>query len=678
MAIEPTRLETLDGVTVHQFADESWIVEAKLRAGSIRGRTRSASTNTADRAGRSPAWGGRSWSADQILVDYWLDPSVVDTHETNLQKLEAVFPQDDDDGYGRLYLVITEEGTEKRALVAPEQLVPSDQSDHPQRLGHFIGRFSLLDGTWYEATAASVAAASKTSSPATLSVTNGPAKSEEVTFSLQPTVAKSASNGQRFRRPVTIRWENPWPARQLAVDITGGGWNHAAEVTATRSDSTGKDVEVRAGDRRIMRWSAAWNTTTTKVWCVLDIPAARYWTMRGGTSFLAGATTYYSKEKLASMPPAPFYAWVDNEVIRVTAVNTATGTMTVVRGQRGTTDATHASNSKLYWLPATQMLDVVYGYTSIAADAYTAYVDDDYKPCINLSTSTNTSHVYDTVFQETVDDARTQARKPRAGSWYTLDVVDRGKDHQYANYVPYTGGIDPSPADDATCSKMGLGYRAAGAYAGHPLQTAWALRLDVGITDIEYDYYQSTQWPAGRREARHHITAIDRDGNRSILETQTNIDATPDSGTSTVALDAPAYEIRVETELRDYQPQEPDDGDGIETFNWTLTLDGDQAVSPLWGASREDIYEFGRPDAPATLANSKGKTLSFNVVVQLSDTLKINVGERWIGPSDLTGRAHCATGDWPWLPADTNDVTYTEAGIGTVLFGVSSYRRAWA
>lgn len=672
MAISPVRLEDMDGNTVHSFASESFVLYATIRAGSIRGRTRSASAGTVDRAGRAPAWGGRSWAADLLLVDYWIDPAVVATHETYLMELEAVFSQDDDDGLGRLWFVVDEEGTEKRCLCAPEALQPSDQSDHEMRLGHFIGRFTMLDGVWCAASTSSVAAAAKSSSPATVSVVNGPAKSEEAVITLKPTAAKAGTAGQRYRYPISVKWINPWPAHQHPVEITGGGWDHATEVTATRSAASGNDVEVRIGGRRVPRWASAWNGAAIKIWANMDIPAARYWTIRTGASLATAATSTYVEEPLINMPPLPFHAWVDNEVILVTAYNADAGSFTVERGKRGTTDADHTAADLIYWLPQAQMVDLVYGYTSAGSPDY---IDDDYKPIIAL-TSTNTSHVY-TSFQETATAARTQARKPRSGSWFTLDVVDRGKDHQYQNYLPYTAGINPSPADAATATKMALGYRSAGAIGGHPFQTAWAVRVPVGITAIQYDYWISIQWPSGRREARMHTVGIDRDGNRAVLATIYDNDGIPDSATATPTVASNLYEIRFELECYDFQPQEPDDGDGFEIDNVTFTLDSNEAPTPLWGGSRQDIYEFGRPGAPATLANSEGVTLGLNAVVPLNETLRVRVAERDVLDSDDVGYSHLATGTYPWLPGGTNNVTYTETGIGTVDIGVSSYRKAW-
>ena len=118
MAATPTRLEDMAGNTIHSFASESFILEAKLRQGMVRGRTRTTQTNAVARSGRSPAWGGRSWSADQLLVDYWIDPAVIATHETYLSQLEAVFPQDDEYDRGKVWFVITDDAVEKRALAS--------------------------------------------------------------------------------------------------------------------------------------------------------------------------------------------------------------------------------------------------------------------------------------------------------------------------------------------------------------------------------------------------------------------------------------------------------------------------------------------------------------------------------------------------------------------------------
>lgn len=675
MAATPTRLEDMAGNTIHSFASESFILEAKLRQGMVRGRTRTTQTNAVARSGRSPAWGGRSWSADQLLVDYWIDPAVIATHETYLSQLEAVFPQDDEYDRGKVWFVITDDAVEKRALASIERLQPSDSSDHPQRLGHFVGVFSLLDSVWHRAAAESVTAVAKTSSPATLSVTGGDADSEEMAITLKPTAAKTSANGQRFQAPINLRWPNQWTAHQLPVDITDGGWNHAAEVTATRSASDGDDVEARCKDGRVSRWASAWNGAATKIWCVLDFPAARYWTLRTATT--NSDTTWYLTEDLVNKPALPFYAWTESEVVLVTAIDTALRTWTVDRAKRGTSGAVHAAATKVYWLPAAQMVDLVWGYTSAASPDY---IDATIQPMIDLSASTNSSFVL-AAFQETRTSASTQDRLPRALSAHTLDVVDRGEDFLYQNYVPYTAGIDPSPADASPATKMGIGYRSAGALTGHPLQTAWGIRCDVGISAITYDYYLSLLYyaGAGTREGRLLQTAIDGDGNRTVVRTISKTSGSPPaSGTiSADAISPSAREVRWETEAWRIQPAEPTDGEGWEIDNVTLGLDTAQAVTVLFGA-REDAYEFGRPTAPLTLANADGKTLKLNLVVKLNDTVSINIGDRKITTPDGIGHSHMASGDWPYLPNGTANLTYTEAGMGTVEVGVSSFRKAWA
>lgn len=675
MAITPVRLDRVsDGVTIHEFEEEDFIERAIIRQGSIRGRTRTTQTAAVARAGRSSVWGGRQWSGDVCLVDYWLDPSSLTTHEANLAKLEAVFPQDDDDDLGEVWFVIDEDGVQKRCLASIERLQPSDKSDHRQQLGHFVGVFTLLGGRWYRATAESVTAVAKSVSPATLSVAGGEMKSEEVTFTLEPTAAKSAANGQRFLRYINLRWTNPWAAHNHPVEVTDGGIDHAALVTATKSHSSGKDVELRNKGRRISRWSDNWNNAATLIWGNFDLPAARPWTLKTATT--NSDTTWYFTEDLANMPTLPFHAWVDDEVVLVTAFDEATRTWTVDRAERGTSGAVHSAATKVYWLPAAQQAELVYGGTSLPTPTY---IDDTTKPMINLATSTNTSFVLAN-FCQTDPATSTQARLPRSMSAYTLDVVDRGQDWLHQNYVPYTAGVNGGPADASPCTKMGIGYRSAGGFAGHPLQTAWGIRCAVGITDVQYTYWISILYQSGAsaRDGRLLVTSIDADGNRTVERT---IAITSGGGPVTATVtDSPspnAREIRWEFDPYLYQPTEPADGDGFDVDNVTLTLDLTEAVDPQISAE-VNAYEFGRPDAPLTLANSDGKTLKLNMVVPLDTLVSLNVGERTITTPDGVQQSHLMSGDWPYLPKGTNNITLTESGIGTIKLGVSSYRKAWA
>lgn len=675
MALTPTRLVDMAGTTIHSFASESCILYASVRQGMIRGRTRTTQTNAIARAGRAVSYGGRSWSADQLLVDYFIDPATVSTHEGYLRTLEALFPQDDDYDKAKVWFVITEDSVEKRALVSMERLQPSDSSDHPQRLGHFVGVFSLLDAKWHSASAASVEAVAKTVSPATLSVAGGDLDSDELVITLKPTAAKSAANGQRYMAQINVKWTNGWSADQLPVDITGGGWDHAAEVTATRSAADGDDVEVRWKGQRISRWVSAWDAAGTKVWCVLDFPAARSWTLRAATT--DADTTWYFTEDLVNMPTLPCHAWVDSEVVLVTAFDVATRTWTVDRAERSTSGAVHAAAAKVYWLPAAQQLDLVWGYTSAATPDY---IDATIKPALNLSSSTNGSFVF-AEYQETRDAGSTQSRYPRALSAYTLDVVDRAEDFMYQNYVPYTETVNGTPADDNPATAMCIAYRQVGGYIGHPLQTAWGIRSPVGISNLAYTYWMDCLYYSGgadTREARLVVSAIDGDGNRSVVRTiAITSGAGPQTASHSDAIAPSAREVRFEIDPWRTLAHEPADGDGWMVNAVTLTIDSAQDVAILFGA-RLDAYEFGRPGAPLTLANSDSKTLKLNMVVPLNATVSIDVANRKITTPDGIGWSHLASGDWPYLPDGTNNLTMVEAGIGTVELGVSSFRKAWA
>jgi hypothetical protein len=184
-------------------------------------------------------------------------------------------------------------------------------------------------------------------------------------------------------------------------------------------------------------------------------------------------------------------------------------------------------------------------------------------------------------------------------------------------------------------------------------------------------------------EAQGEIAVVDIDGNEEILAdhdaTTTTAEAlTPSANAYVVWFRIDPFDPKVDYTTVDVQANEPDDADGVSVDDVIVRFASGEELVIAWGASRRDIYQFGRPDAPATLANAGGDTLSiYGLVVDLNDVLTLDVEAHTATIGDGTGRAHVVRGTWPWIPAGTNNLTYTETGIGTVEIAVPSFRSAW-
>lgn len=681
-------LKTLGGVDLNPGSGE---YTSCLWLGQLRNVTAARKIESVPRSGRWPAFVAAMLESRKVTVQHGVAGAVGvgGAHEANLLLLKGRF-------YGPYAasgtLVYTDgDGIDKRLTVASAQLKPLQDIN----TGAVLGEWEVMDAVALADSASSVTAVAKTSSPATLSVPNaGNVSSHSASLTLKPTAAKSAANGQRhcYRITPLIRTTaamGAWP-----VDITDGGWDHAAEVTATRSAADGDDVEVYANGVRTGRWfgigTAAANNSATKIWINLDHPPARYWTLKVAAG--TGDTAITMEEDLVSMPATPFYAVVDEgsrEVVRVTAYDRVTRQLTIVRTQRGSTNATISAAVKIYHAPI--LIDLVYGWTSAPAPNY---IDDDFKPVFlsNASAnSANTAFVFE-VFQETEATASTQARKPRAASWFTQDYGkhDRekltGQGDMYWQWVPRTATLstDASPA-----SKMCIAYRAKGAFGGHPLVDRWAFISPIDIASFTYTYVASSIGTGALiREGKLEVRFIDADGIEVLADRHNNDDYSPGTGSPTVTVDGSQARV-VMFAIAPYDPKldstanqvaaAPTENDGFTVDDVTLTFNTSTRPVFIRAGSRSEIYQIGRPDTPATLANSAGDTLSiYGLVVDLNTTVTIDVEAQTVVIStDASRHNHLASGTIPMLPAGTNNLTYTESGIGTVEMGVSTFRSAW-
>ena len=648
------------------------------------------------RSGRGASYGGASWEPFTVNVNHAIggDPLGA-TYIDNLNKLRVEHYRPD---LGASTMTFTYDSVDWRVTVGPPRLMPL--ADGARSI--VVGEWTVLDMVRLTDTAGATAAAAKTATPATVSVANaGNAPSTSATITLKPTAAMTAANGQRFTRYITPIWRVA-RSETRPVDITnavsGDGWDHAAEVTATRSQADGDDVEVYVNGRRVPRWTwdagaNSWNGATTRLWINAPFPAERHWTLlaAAGTT----DTTLTVKEDLDAMPAVPFYiAFVDTgyDVAKVTAYDRNAGTMTIARDQRGTTaSASHAAAIKAYYCPT--LIDLVWGGTSLA----TPTQDDGYKPmvlegAIPTPPSDNGYWHYQ-YFQETNVAADTQDRRPRGGTWRTeaKGAYERekalGSGDQYLRWIPRTATL---ATDAAVATKMNIAFRAAGAAAGHPLMDRWTLLSAVGMTQVVHTRVTTTlTHDDPPYEARLSVEGLDADGNVEVLETS---EATA-SATATLTPTGNLYGVQFRIEP--YDPKTdgftnqsmavPTDADGFTIDEVKLTFSTSEEPLFTWGAApgaTANVFQFGRPapGTPATIADSDGNTLTLRgVLVRIDDTLTLDLDAMTATLGDGLSVAHLMDGAWPIIPPGTNNLTFTIAGLAggaSVDIGAPAFRSA--
>jgi len=680
MAITLDRVEDLDGNTVHDFTSP-W--SAIIRGGSIRGNTAMRSTPTIQQSGgRGPAYGGRSLAERKVVVEYWVPVDA--SHESRLQDLEGDYSHYQE----QLYLIVDEDGTEIRARCTLDKIAPSDKQSFNRR-GHFLGLITVLDSVWESTALRTADSDTFDSGDSTLSVTNnGNVQSESAEYTLTATAQKAAADGQRWALYITPVWRNPWAMVGWPTDITDGGINHSTLISGSGSQADGDDIEVYENGRRVSRWLDGPNTTSLEVWINANLQPARYWTHRGSGTIASGATSLEVEESLDNLPALPFYAVLDGstqEAVLVTAADKATRTLTIARSKRGTTaPATHAAGTLLYWVSTTY--EILGGGTSLPAPDY---IEDSREPMLDIPSSSNSSHVW-ADYQETGDADDTQRRLPRSASWRTFDWLDRGDDGlQFSGTVPRTEDwlSDTDPAD-----AMVIEYRANGAFTGHPLQSGWELRTPVGIASVAFGYEITLQAPttypysgSHRREGQLHVRSVDRDGNVTIEGSYEDNTGSGASGTDTITLAYAGYGAQFlyvpwqRADRGGTNPQEPDDGDGIKVASVTLTYDTDTLADWLVVTAGNEItiYQYGRPDAPATLTNALDQQEQLElrgIWTPLNTDLTVDVlNGRIVREADGLGMSHLRGGTYPSIPPGTTDLTWAETGVGSI--DVSSSHR---
>lgn len=643
----------------------------KVELGMMRQQTGAQSAGAVELSAADPWYGGSTRQARTIYVWHEITHTSAATYESNLALVKKLY----DPRHGEQTFTFEVDGVECSARVKLLRIVPGSES----RRGPVKGEWQIYS-LIYHATAASGSSGptSKSALPAQLSVTNaGNVLTTSVTHLLKPTSAKAASAGQRYRLPVTIA--NKAPRGGLhPIEVTGGGWDHAAEVTATRSRSDGTDVEVYIHHKRQMRWAgattAAFNQAATKVWCNLELEAERHWTI--AADIVAGTTTITVDEMPANMPAAPFWAICDGltkEPVLVTAYDAAARTLTVTRGQRGVTAVSHLADVVIYQATA---VDIVYGWTS--SNPTVDYIDDRFKPlAAETAASVNASWVYTYLMQSSASGLISQPY-PRPGTWRIKPMTDIDRKDQFRKFLPWTAtlGTNANPATD-----MALGYLKAGATAGQPLTEAWVLSTVLGMTSVAYRHVTTTltMGPGSPpQEGRLETWAVFTDGTRQRMRTADGTAATAVTDTFSVL---PALEFGFYVHPWDPTNTEYNSNDGVAALEPTdnngllvddVTVAFASAEQPIVKAgSRQDVYQFGRENDPATLLTRDADSNEivmylYGPVVKLNDTYTVDVLARTVELDTGEGYANTWGGELPGVQSGAVTVEYNDDAIGAV------------
>lgn len=495
-----------------------------------------------------------------------------------------------------------------------------------------------------------------TASGQTRNITVGGNANARPTFAITPNNAKAGGFG--YKRFVAVR--NTISGRKLVdypVELTGGGWNTAAEVTAGRMQADADDLRVMVDDTEVARLVAAPNAAATKVWSLLTLPEPVTLTLNGGIGSGAISTLNFRKTgaNKAGLKRlgAKFILQIENEFLLCSAPN-ANGYRCAVtsRAAFGSIAAAHADATACYHLP--HAVWVYYGNSVASAPD----LDTSRLPIFDTANSTNTSWVY-------ADFA--DADGLRAGSWVgsllksDSDVADgtRGRGTSDIYTATQVGEADPASVAGIQIAA----YQKGGAWKGETASVEWRWNNPVGATHVASasgsKYRVSTDWPSTAALQKYTGGAWANVTNQAMPASAASWTAWSIGST---ALGASCTTLRLH--MNGSVKARADNYAALEMNAITLTLDSSRAPSVTFGAQQ------GNYDLDAVLTNTTtGDSLILRFLMGTGQTLTINCEDKTVihATSGANARPALDTDtrrlQWMDCPPGVNTFQWTESGV---------------
>lgn len=228
---------------------------------------------------------------------------------------------------------------------------------------------------------------------------------------ITPSTARVVANtGEEIREFIEVVNPVGQPALEgFAIDLSNGGWNHAADVATSDSLANGDDIRVKINGQTINRWIEDADSTSAKLWTHINLGASKVLKLKtalssgGSETEVVIRSTEKQRSLLKSMPTSgQFKIGTERFTYRGKSFNATTAKYKFTNVKRGvlqSSKAAHSTGDSITWIP--NKIWVFQGNTTVT-EAPNTYDVDDFKPAFNLSTSTNTSWIYDTLFFNSV------------------------------------------------------------------------------------------------------------------------------------------------------------------------------------------------------------------------------------------------------------------------------------
>ncbi|MDR3572853.1 MAG: hypothetical protein P4L50_03245 [Anaerolineaceae bacterium] len=301
------------------------------------------------------------------------------------------------------------------------------------------------------------------------------------------TQAKTGTPGYSAKRFVPIY--NPLSLGYwTSIDITNGGLNTQALVTAGKIQASGADIQVMIDNVAADYWfgGGGMNSTTTEIFVNLFFSPKQELNLLGSLSNTGPITTINVKKNAAmlkvlkTIPQSNGTLYSGTEAFTYTGVDQKNYAVTgVTPAAKGTSRGNHADNDVFRWIEH----DICLLYNNPTATA--PIIDNTKQPIFDLATSTNSSWVF-SQFKD--------LSGLRFCPWKATVISTSGK---LSNC--YTG---PSAtlADPATEAGMQmLAWQKSGRWQAENASLEWRFYHPAGITAVTatgQKLRHTTSWPA--------------------------------------------------------------------------------------------------------------------------------------------------------------------------------------
>lgn len=487
--------------------------------------------------------------------------------------------------------------------------------------------------------------------------------SDKTALSLSMVVSAAPSAGYLYQNVLQI-------VNVPGVAIGNRTWcvtvNHAALVAGGKSLSSGYDLRLFARGKEIKRWIPNPNNASTKIFFNLNVAAGRALNLKTAVASSGSVTKLVfdlthpdTKAHFAKLPSAGVL-YHGTEWFSYGNKAAAGHVWVGARAIYGTTMQAHSAGDVFYYIQWPVVL--MYGKAT-ATNPTTGNTNyDDEKPVLNLSSSTNTSFVWDNtgVFVDT-------AKPMRTAQWSKLETRQGSVSKIFSIKQNATSG------DPALGAKAGS-FASAGQWRQSSVSLSWTFSSATELASIAMTgdkYRTGTPWMDDAK-IQSSIDGIEWVDVRS--------DATPGSAASWTAWTLTTTSLAAGTKFVRllFEGIYPGGASGYAAYE-ALT-----ATVAFTGGALPTMTFLGE-QANATLDmsltnNANGQSLSLLFPLLLNKTFALD-GENYLVQYNTANAHDAMTLDdpgrqvWIELEIGSNQLQIDSNGVGTMAISLSWYKR---